>query len=653
MATPNRPANVPAAARWNETNQQWEQGTYDEARQLNSGDWIIWRKNGKILWESTYNNEGQLHGAYKRYHPNGDVSQEGAYRNGQLHGVITYYKNNNSTDEYFPYSYGDVVKAVFHCRNGSELKTYYYSSRGYRCDRYGSIVHKDMPEAAFPCSSEYYVWEMGDYDDNGAKVGAWERWRYDGYSTPSLIEKSTFNAEGKMHGVRYQYNYDKSIAYQGEYINDVCIGDHVYTRGHGHHNHFSSLPEAIHTKIVHYNSKGEEISTTYKTANGSLCNRFGKAIIEATLDDIWQQTTPETFLSSHAEIVFNRIFGLKKTDSAALDAIKATFQAVYDRPLPDKIALLLDWVNRFDKKDILFYSQMELGGGQFDVLRLWLDTDKNIFEQAIRKAQLEYPFDFLIEWFSNTIALDKFQTSTYSYYDGGACSFLYAPFSDYVHPFVHQSYSSLSAIEFYSPVTSNLSSWLYMMSVLSSYFEWDVTTESKSQDAFEKLHGKVRLASLYYYFFNFYNKYGFITHDDANPEMSDQPTENYLARSRWILELFRAQHNGDSIRDYMFNGSEAHMSFAKMQENMLSDTFDLELQNHIPDALFYMWSGFFCKGGEALLARSVAACLASPVRLIRDAALLVQECINGRTTIGHQREIQTLRHWFEPSQAQA
>lgn len=650
MATPNRPANVPESARWNETNQQWEQGTYDAAHKRNLGAWTVWRKNGKLWWESTYNDEGQMHGAYKRYHPNGKTAQEGTYNNGKLNGLVTYHRLiNGQTDESCPYAYGSVALITRLYHNDEELYTKHYWANGTHCSYAGDALPGNLPTNAY--CVDHYSWESGEFNERGRKIGYWEIWSYRGYGEATLKEKINYNSNGLLHGLRTHYSYSGDIEFNGAYENGLPVGEH-FIDAYSNKTVGESIENVKHM-LVKYDADNQIANIQYFDSKGKPCNRLGKPILNASLSDIWEQCPPEAFLSDYANTAFTRVFGEKKSNTAALDAAKATFQAIYDRPMPEKIAFLLDWAYHINTSNLSWYANTDLAGFQYDVLRLWLDTGKNVFEQAVRKAQVEYPFDFLVEWFSNTIALNKFQTSTYSYYEGGACSFLYAPFSDYVHPLVHSSYNSTDSITIHPPMSSNLSTWLYLITLLSSHRIWAITTFKQTEDALVCLQNKINIKSLDYSFFNYSRHYNTLSRADVSAPLNDSLTELYLERSRWIIEILRAQLSFSSIDIYIFNGSDAYLDFAKMQENMLGDTFELELQHHIPDALYYMWTGYFCKGGEAMLAKCVTACLESPIRIIRDTALLVQEFMNGRTTLGHQREMQTLRHRFEPKTAQA
>ncbi len=79
-----RPAGVPAEAVWSEADAEWELGR--RAGELTVGPWTWWRADGSRACESTFDDEGKLHGVSRRWHPNGEVSLVAPYVHGKLHG---------------------------------------------------------------------------------------------------------------------------------------------------------------------------------------------------------------------------------------------------------------------------------------------------------------------------------------------------------------------------------------------------------------------------------------------------------------------------------------------------------------------------------------------------------------------------------------
>jgi hypothetical protein len=82
--SPPRPAGLPAAAVFNDADQEWELGERRGALQV--GAWIWWRPDGTLLSDAEFDADGALHGIARRYHPSGELALEAPYHHGALHG---------------------------------------------------------------------------------------------------------------------------------------------------------------------------------------------------------------------------------------------------------------------------------------------------------------------------------------------------------------------------------------------------------------------------------------------------------------------------------------------------------------------------------------------------------------------------------------
>lgn len=56
-------------------------------RELRRGRWVVRAREGQILQELTYNENGELHGSVVKYGSDGQVREELSYSNGKLHGL--------------------------------------------------------------------------------------------------------------------------------------------------------------------------------------------------------------------------------------------------------------------------------------------------------------------------------------------------------------------------------------------------------------------------------------------------------------------------------------------------------------------------------------------------------------------------------------
>jgi hypothetical protein len=74
----------PDDAIWNEADREWELGETRGGRKI--GAWRWWREDGTLACESSFDDDGELHGVARRFHPNGEVSLIAPYVNGKLHG---------------------------------------------------------------------------------------------------------------------------------------------------------------------------------------------------------------------------------------------------------------------------------------------------------------------------------------------------------------------------------------------------------------------------------------------------------------------------------------------------------------------------------------------------------------------------------------
>ena len=80
----SRPAGVPTGAVHVPEDAEWELGERRDDRRV--GHWMWWRDDGSLCCESTFDDDGQLHGESRRYHPNGETSLVAPYLGGRLHG---------------------------------------------------------------------------------------------------------------------------------------------------------------------------------------------------------------------------------------------------------------------------------------------------------------------------------------------------------------------------------------------------------------------------------------------------------------------------------------------------------------------------------------------------------------------------------------
>ena len=87
MADPQRPAAVPAAARWSDDASEWQLAETD-AEGRKHGRSRGWRADGTLRFETPFL-AGKAHGLGRLFHPDGSVARELPYDDGLLDGTVT------------------------------------------------------------------------------------------------------------------------------------------------------------------------------------------------------------------------------------------------------------------------------------------------------------------------------------------------------------------------------------------------------------------------------------------------------------------------------------------------------------------------------------------------------------------------------------
>jgi antitoxin component YwqK of YwqJK toxin-antitoxin module len=174
---PERPAGVPAEARWLEDVGKWELCDADgEGRRR--GPFSLWRPDGTLYMRGEYA-DGMLAGRFELLHPNGQLAREGRYVEGELDGAVTAYGSDAATNESLRaccvppgawqmkarWERGRLMGETFFDRAGRQL----LSDGSPRPERPASV-----PESA---QFEEWTrrWATGEYD---AEKGAFGLWRY-------------------------------------------------------------------------------------------------------------------------------------------------------------------------------------------------------------------------------------------------------------------------------------------------------------------------------------------------------------------------------------------------------------------------------------------------------------------------------------------
>ncbi|MCJ8153270.1 hypothetical protein MKJ01_05780 [Chryseobacterium sp. SSA4.19] len=129
---PEKPETVPAEAKWNAGENEWELGEKN-ARGNNVGKWRWWlAPNGHLCCETEFHGEDENVFSFTRFHPDGTPSRKGVYVNGQPSGKISWYKSDNPTMEQYPYRNAgeNVYETVQVIKGGYCVEEYYYDKEG-------------------------------------------------------------------------------------------------------------------------------------------------------------------------------------------------------------------------------------------------------------------------------------------------------------------------------------------------------------------------------------------------------------------------------------------------------------------------------------------------------------------------------------------
>ena len=124
----DRPSTVPAEARWNADENEWEIGEYDEDGNM-IGEWKWWlAPNGHLVCHTFFENDGSEDMTFTRFHQDGTFSQKGQYKDGVQHGEFISQQSVNETTEI--YNPRDGFKAVTTFDEGYVIEEHYFDKDG-------------------------------------------------------------------------------------------------------------------------------------------------------------------------------------------------------------------------------------------------------------------------------------------------------------------------------------------------------------------------------------------------------------------------------------------------------------------------------------------------------------------------------------------
>lgn len=632
MANPQRPNSVPANAVWNSQYKYWsagkEKGGIFNRVKNPTGLWTHWDKNGNVIFEGNYNNDGKLDGLSKYYHTNGKVVMEGNYKNGKEDGLFQYEKIDPNATKNFPRVYNHrIMKAKVLFSMGNVLQNYYYLADGQKADIYARILPKTVHTDAW-WNNNNYEWEHGSHQDNKL-VGTYTAWRWDG----KKAREHSYNNSGQLHGMVKRYHTDGTLAREGEYVNGKEHGDQTFLRSHSYTQEYfmNNLHARVWKKIETYQN-GNITLTLYFNDKDQRCSKKGFALIDADVNDLFDGQ-PTEFLNNTFEEFLNRYTNGKVAaqDRSKKEEREQLFRDFWGVSLPEDLSMAFDLFERGDSPRLFNY--FDSAAPKLGQLQDWKNAGQNVVEQAVLHSQESFPFDYMMDWVTGSVALDALvQNPEQSYY---SYSFHYGLLDDktsgqiYLHR--HQSYSYWG-ITMEAEFAKDLSSFLYMMSMFCAYGEYEIMTEQKFTANHPKLNSKIKFP--YYFLGNFQVGQNRLYESAFNYTSRSKVCVDNFNRSKWILEILRGETDINTIK-------YQRPKYPTIADGQIG-TIAAAIQTHVADAFYYLFGTFFSKE-QKYLYELVEACKESPAQVIKDAALLVEELSDGRKGVGIVTDVHYLR----------
>ncbi|NMO15885.1 thioredoxin [Pyxidicoccus fallax] len=204
-----RPPGVPPEAEWDAGDQEWAHGALDDGGEKH-GPWRFWRADGTLCNECILQH-GKPHGAFKRFHENGEVSQDGQFVDGALHGARTWYATDGVTTERM-HENGvseTVRKTVMVYDHGRVIQVRHFDAQGQRVVPGTGEPYPERP-ASIPAEAEFREdlgqWALVRLDAEGERHGLCQFWT----PTGELVWESEY-AHGQRSG-RYRSSAEGEYA---------------------------------------------------------------------------------------------------------------------------------------------------------------------------------------------------------------------------------------------------------------------------------------------------------------------------------------------------------------------------------------------------------------------------------------------------------
>ncbi|HEY3449622.1 MAG TPA: thiol reductase thioredoxin [Myxococcales bacterium] len=211
---PARPKSVPPKAAWNGAEGEWELSA-------RNGVARYWRRDGSLCNECTFR-DGKPSGPFKRFHNNGQVSQEGTFLDGELHGTRTWHASDAPTEEQvLTEGMSDKVRrSEMDYEKGRVVAVRHFDAEGTRVSPDGEPYPERPP--LVPDEAEFQPevgWVLATLDAQGRRHGSWQRWTSGG----ELAESTEF-VEDLKSGPSTLFHPNGKKSEEGRFKEDLREG---------------------------------------------------------------------------------------------------------------------------------------------------------------------------------------------------------------------------------------------------------------------------------------------------------------------------------------------------------------------------------------------------------------------------------------------
>lgn len=185
-----RPTTVPAAATWDDNDQEWVLAERNADGELH-GRVLYFRADGTKCCATDFV-DGTPHGEFARFHENGEPSRTGTYVEGALHGTNVFVRSTAQTTENFPQGLGPQIwRCELDYVEGNVTEGRLFDRDGRRVMEDGEPF-PDVRPAGVPAEAHFkkpeghddYRWVAGAVRDNDDgtidRIGMWRYWTPDG-----------------------------------------------------------------------------------------------------------------------------------------------------------------------------------------------------------------------------------------------------------------------------------------------------------------------------------------------------------------------------------------------------------------------------------------------------------------------------------------